>query len=78
LHDVWFNVVQPTFAKGPGKQIAQVTMEHIREAVRGAGLASDAEIDTVIADLAAFAKNPQTLMSLPRIFQVWGINPSGA
>ena len=63
---------QPTYCQGPGKQIAPVTMEHIREAVVGAGLASDAEIDEVVAELAAFAGDPRTILSLPRIFQVWG------
>jgi hypothetical protein len=72
LQQVGVAVVQPTYRDGPGKRIAQVTMEHIREAVVTAGLASHEEIDAVIADLDAFARNPRTLLSLPRIFQVWG------
>jgi hypothetical protein len=72
LADVEFEVIQPTFRQGQGKQMAAVTMEHIREAVVGAGLASDDEITEVVAELNAFAENPRTLMSLPRIFQVWG------
>jgi hypothetical protein len=47
-------------------------MEHIREAVVAAGLAAPGEVDTIVADLARFARNPRTLLSLPRIFQVWG------
>jgi ubiquinone/menaquinone biosynthesis C-methylase UbiE len=72
LADVELEVIQPTYRQGPGKQIAAVTMEHIREAVVGAGLASDEEINAIVADLDAFAENPRTMMSLPRIFQVWG------
>jgi len=72
LEDVELDVIQPTYRQGPGKQIAAVTMEHIREAVVGAGMASDEEIDTIVAELGSFASNPRSLMSLPRIFQVWG------
>jgi SAM-dependent methyltransferase len=72
LTDVNLEVIQPTYRQGPGKQIAAVTMEHIREAVVAAGLASDAEIQQVLAELNAFASSPRTILSLPRIFQVWG------
>jgi predicted O-methyltransferase YrrM len=72
LADVDLEVIQPTYRLGPGKQIAAVTMEHIREAVVAAGLASDEESNALVADLDAFAGNPRTVMSLPRIFQVWG------
>jgi SAM-dependent methyltransferase len=72
LKEVDLEVIQPTYRQGPGKQMAAVTLEHIREAVVGAGLASDEEINRVVAELDAFASDPRTIMSLPRIFQVWG------
>jgi ubiquinone/menaquinone biosynthesis C-methylase UbiE len=72
LSEVELEVIQPTNRQGPGKQIAAVTMEHIREAVVGAGLATDEEVDGIVAELDSFASNPRTMMSLPRIFQVWG------
>jgi ubiquinone/menaquinone biosynthesis C-methylase UbiE len=72
LKQVTLSVVQPAFRKGPGKRMAQVTLEHIREAVVEAGLSSPGEVDAVVADLDQFAKNPRTIISLPRIFQVWG------
>jgi SAM-dependent methyltransferase len=75
VEQVDLEVVQPTFRHGPGKRIAQVTMEHIREAVVEAGLASPGEVDAVVADLDRFAQDPRTLLSLPRIFQVWGRRP---
>jgi ubiquinone/menaquinone biosynthesis C-methylase UbiE len=78
LRQVGVAVVQPTYRRGPGKCIAQVTMEHIREAVVTAGLASEAEVDAVIADLDRFARSPRTILSLPRIFQVWGSKDAGA
>jgi len=72
LADVDLEVIQPTYRQGPGKQIAAVTMEHIREAVVGAGLAGNEEINAVVAELVSFASDPRTMMSFPRIFQVWG------
>ena len=72
LEEVGLEVVQPTHRKGPGKRIAQVTMEHIREAVVQEGLASSGEVDTIVAELDQFARNPRTILSFPRIYQVWG------
>jgi len=72
LADVQFEVIQPTYGHGQGKQMAGVTMEHIREAVVAAGLASHEEVTQIVNELTAFADDPQTLLSLPRIFQVWG------
>lgn len=75
LIDIELEVIQPTYRLGPGKEIASVTMEHIRESVLGAGLASAEEVDGIVAELRSFAENPQTLMSLPRTFQVCGRKP---
>jgi hypothetical protein len=72
LEQVDLAVVQPTFRDGTGKRMAQVTMDHIREAVVGAGLASPSEVDMLVANLDRFGQNPRTIMSMPRIFQVWG------
>ena len=72
LQQVCVEVVQPTYRKGPGKRIAQVTLEHIRGAVVEAGLASSGEIDAAVADLDRLARNRRTILSLPRVFQVWG------
>lgn len=75
LTDVELEVIQPSYWYGPGKQIAAVTMEHIREAVVTAGLASEAEVTSVVDEIKSFADDPRTLLSLPRIFQVWGTRP---
>ena len=62
----------PIFREGEGKRVAQVTMEHIREAVVGAELATSTEVDAVVTDLKAFAGDERTLMSIAPTFQVWG------
>jgi ubiquinone/menaquinone biosynthesis C-methylase UbiE len=72
LSDVQVELVMPIFRQGEGKQVAQVTLEHIREAVLGAELATSTEVDAVISDLKAFADDERTLMSIAPTFQVWG------
>src|SRR5262245_5473393 len=75
LEQVELEVVQPTFTKGPGKLMAQVTMDNIREAVVGEALATGAEVDAILSGLDALARNPRTILSMTRIFQVWGRRP---
>lgn len=75
LEDVRLRVLLPTYRDGPGKRMAEVTLEHIREAVVGAGLATNAEVDQLVDELRLFADDPRTLLSLPRIFQLWGRRP---
>lgn len=69
LQDVRLRVVLPTFRSGPGKHLAAVTLEHIRESVVGAGLATNVEFDTLVRALNDFAADPRTMMSLPRSFR---------
>jgi hypothetical protein len=72
LEEVRVGLVVPTFREGEGKRVTQVTMEHIREAVVGAGLASDPEVDNVVGELGRLADDDRTLMSMAPTFQVWG------
>lgn len=72
LKDISIHVTQPTFYEGDGKRIAEVTMEHIRKAVVDAKLASNFEINQVIQEISEFASSADTLMSFPRVYQVWG------
>jgi ubiquinone/menaquinone biosynthesis C-methylase UbiE len=74
IERVHFDVLLPAFRDGEGKQIARVTMQAIRQAVIAAGLATDAEVEEIVAELSAFERDRRTIMSMPRIFQVWGIN----
>jgi SAM-dependent methyltransferase len=72
LVDVRVGLVVPTFRDGEGKRVAQVTMEHVREAVVGAGLATGGEVDAIVAELSRFADDDRTMMSMAPTFQVWG------
>ena len=72
VKDVHVDITQPTFAAGEGKLVARVTLDHVRDAVVAAGIASQAEIDSVLSELDEFARDPRTIMSIARTFQVWG------
>jgi hypothetical protein len=71
LVEVRVGLVVPTFRDGEGKRVAQITMEHIREAVLGAGLVSGREVDNFVAELGRLADDDRTLMSIAPTFQVW-------
>lgn len=72
LEDVTWNVFQPVHADGPYKQTEILTLERIRPALVQHGLASPEEIDGILLSMRRFAADPTTLVSLPRIVQVWG------
>lgn len=69
---VKLNVIQPTFIEGEGKLLAQITMEKIKEAILEQSLSSPQELEKILVELKTFTQRTDTLISLPRIFQVWG------
>jgi SAM-dependent methyltransferase len=73
LADVGVQVIQPVFQEGPGKHIAHISLERTTQALTSAGIATDEEVAEIVAELAAFAERPDSIMSPPRIFQVWGV-----
>lgn len=72
LSGVQMHVVQPAGIDGEVKLINPLTMENIADSVIADGLSSRSEVDQIVADLYAFAHNPRTVVSLPRIVQAWG------
>ncbi|HSJ74427.1 MAG TPA: methyltransferase domain-containing protein [Miltoncostaeaceae bacterium] len=78
LADVELCVCQPAHMAGPLKLLNQVTMERIRPRVVDGGLATDAEVDAVVAGMGAFCEREGTLVALPRIVQAWGRRPPSA
>jgi ubiquinone/menaquinone biosynthesis C-methylase UbiE len=75
LHGCELTHVQPAFDKGEAKHIHQITLENIAPALVAAGLSSEADIDALFAELDAFARNPETIVTFPRMFQVWAHRP---
>jgi ubiquinone/menaquinone biosynthesis C-methylase UbiE len=72
LAEVRVGLVVPIFRDGEGKRVAQVTMEHIREAVVGAELATSDEVEAIVGELGRIAADDRTLMSMAPTFQAWG------
>ena len=69
---VQMHVVQPAGLEGEVKLVAPLTLENIADNVVTAGLASCAEVDQVVAELYEFARDPRTVIGLPRVVQAWG------
>ena len=73
LTEIGMRVVQPIGTTGDIKQIAPLTLAASAEAIRVNGIASDAEIGRLHAELQAFSADPTTLVSMPRVVQAWGL-----
>ncbi len=73
LTGVSFDVVQPAFSTGQGKWMAWATLDRIKDALLNEGVAGAAQIEQTLAELKTFTEDEQTMMSLPRIFRVWGV-----
>jgi SAM-dependent methyltransferase len=73
--DLRVSVSQPVFFSGEGKQCCWLTLRNIKDSLIHDRLARAGEIDLVLGELARFAEDPGSLISSPRIFQVWGRRP---
>jgi SAM-dependent methyltransferase len=69
---VQMNVVQPAGMTGEVKLLVPITMENLAEAVIEEGLASQAEIDGLVAELYEYAYDPGTVSCMPRVVEAWG------
>jgi hypothetical protein len=70
-------VVQPVHTgREPGKAMSLSTLENITDAAIAEGLATQAELDEAIRQLAEFTDDPHSIIACPRVFQVWGCRPA--
>jgi ubiquinone/menaquinone biosynthesis C-methylase UbiE len=74
IKDVGFDVIQPVFNKGAGKGMAYLTLDKIKDTVIGQGIATSGTITRILQELEDFTNNETTIISLPRIWRVWGYN----
>ena len=72
LRGVELNVIQPAHIHGEGKLMAPLTMARISDALTAEGLATEIEAKRILTGLNHVAADFETVISLPRIFQVWG------
>lgn len=71
------HVIQPAGFSGDIKMLSPLTLENIAPSILDEDLATEDELGELITDLYAFACDPNTLMSFPRIIQTWGFAPAG-
>ena len=57
--------------------MAWLTLDRIRTAAVGEGVASAEEVAQLLEDLHAHTLDPDSVMSLPRITRVYGRKPTG-
>jgi ubiquinone/menaquinone biosynthesis C-methylase UbiE len=64
-------LLQGVSADGDAKAMPLLTLEAIADSIVSSRLASAAQVTAAIENLRAFTTRPDTLISDPRIFQVW-------
>jgi SAM-dependent methyltransferase len=77
IQGVELNVIQPAHIHGEGKLMAPLTMSGISDALTAEGLATEDEVRQILTELNHAAADSETVLSLPRIFQVWGKRANG-
>ena len=73
IAEVGFDVIQPSFTTGTGKWMAYITLDKIKQTLVEQGIANAETISEILRELEAFTKDERSIISLPRIFRVWGI-----
>ena len=72
LPRVEVRISQPVAFTGEAKLITVRTMQGIATRVVDTGLATEAEVERIVAALGRAAADPDVLMGMPRIVQAWG------
>jgi SAM-dependent methyltransferase len=70
--EVQIRVEQPAALRGDAKLIDPLTCEHIADAVVADKLLTRTEVRRIAAEMYEFARNPYTVVNMPRIIQAWG------
>jgi hypothetical protein len=66
------NVVRPADLDGVSKLMPALTLENIKATVIRHGVATEEEIDALVDEFYALARDPHTYVANPRIVQVIG------
>jgi SAM-dependent methyltransferase len=77
LLDAGFERVQPSIAhpvglEGEVKLLPPLTIENIKAMAVAHGVATAEEVDAVVDELYAIARDPTVMVSNPYVFQAWG------
>jgi hypothetical protein len=66
------DAIHPAFREGEGKQLAELTLRSIREAVLANEVIEEDDFDEILDELQRLTDDPAILLGLPRIHQVMG------
>jgi SAM-dependent methyltransferase len=73
--DPQVEVVQHVYLSGEGKLMPYLTIARTASKIIASDVATPAEVDEGLAQLAALAKDTTTAVSSPRLFQCWARKP---
>lgn len=72
LRNIGFDVIQPTFNKGTGKWMGYITLEKIKSSLLDQQLITEQGFNGLLSELNDFTEREDTIISMPRLFRVWG------
>ena len=75
IPDPQLEVVQHVYLSGEGKLMPYLTIERTASRIVASGVATKAEVDEALTQLAALANDTTTAVSSPRLFQCWARKP---
>jgi SAM-dependent methyltransferase len=76
LEAIGVHLEQPAGSDADVKLLTALTLENIADSAVAAGLANAGDLDELMHELHQFAAQPETILSLPRMVQVWGRVPA--
>lgn len=68
--NIEFQISQPVHIKGEGKLMAEITFKGIEQSLLEENIITKGEFDKVLNEIIKFGSRNDTIISLPRIFQV--------
>lgn len=71
LAGVQVQVAQPAATSGAAKQMSLLTLDKIRQSLLENKITTQAEFDAIRLQLEVITNDTTTLISIPRVFQVW-------
>jgi len=75
FEDVETDIYQPAYSKGKERGFLKWSIEEAGEGFVGAGLVTRSELDRTLNQMQAASENPDILVLMPRMSQVWGRKP---
>jgi len=73
--DVGTTLAQPFSRQGGAKEVATLTFAAIADGLKAEGLVTAEDIARIDREMEDFNRRPDTIVSMPRIFQAWGRKP---